>query len=366
MRIDAARAGIDRLALEPVERGLPPDEPDRGGRPGRLDLRRADGLPEAVGAAGGQSARAARARARSPAPPARSPAAMPTRLAAALDGIDLAYVDPPYNQHSYLGNYHVWETLALRRPARALRRGLQARRLPHPQERLQLPPGGLDGARGPARARLHAVDRRLGLGRGLPRSRRRRREAGRARATWAPWRSTSSATWAPRSASTTRPASGSGGCRTCATPNGCFVCGPDRAALRRAIESAPAPAVPRRAEFRAGREPARRAAGLILIDTGGSSDERDAASGMDGGGDCGALGTGGGRGGLRRRLGFGRLVGERWRRRRAACQKAAVHAGAGAALGRSRTAATGRRRARRRRRHGCGGHDHPARRSARP
>jgi adenine-specific DNA-methyltransferase len=24
---------------------------------------------------------------------------------------DLAYVDPPYNQHSYLSNYHVWETL---------------------------------------------------------------------------------------------------------------------------------------------------------------------------------------------------------------------------------------------------------------
>jgi adenine-specific DNA-methyltransferase len=24
---------------------------------------------------------------------------------------DLAYVDPPYNQHKYLGNYHVWETL---------------------------------------------------------------------------------------------------------------------------------------------------------------------------------------------------------------------------------------------------------------
>jgi adenine-specific DNA-methyltransferase len=32
-------------------------------------------------------------------------------LAPELDGIDLAYVDPPYNQHSYLGNYHVWETL---------------------------------------------------------------------------------------------------------------------------------------------------------------------------------------------------------------------------------------------------------------
>jgi adenine-specific DNA-methyltransferase len=27
--------------------------------------------------------------------------------------VDVAYLDPPYNQHSYLGNYHVWETLAL-------------------------------------------------------------------------------------------------------------------------------------------------------------------------------------------------------------------------------------------------------------
>ena len=25
--------------------------------------------------------------------------------------VDAAYIDPPYNQHSYLGNYHVWETL---------------------------------------------------------------------------------------------------------------------------------------------------------------------------------------------------------------------------------------------------------------
>ncbi|MEM9064233.1 MAG: DNA adenine methylase [Planctomycetota bacterium] len=24
---------------------------------------------------------------------------------------DLAYIDPPYNQHSYIGNYHIWETL---------------------------------------------------------------------------------------------------------------------------------------------------------------------------------------------------------------------------------------------------------------
>jgi adenine-specific DNA-methyltransferase len=33
-------------------------------------------------------------------------------LAGALEA-DLFYLDPPYNQHSYLGNYHVWETLAL-------------------------------------------------------------------------------------------------------------------------------------------------------------------------------------------------------------------------------------------------------------
>lgn len=33
------------------------------------------------------------------------------REAAASLEADLTYVDPPYNQHSYLGNYHVWETL---------------------------------------------------------------------------------------------------------------------------------------------------------------------------------------------------------------------------------------------------------------
>ena len=27
--------------------------------------------------------------------------------------IDIAYLDPPYNQHSYLGNYHIWESLVL-------------------------------------------------------------------------------------------------------------------------------------------------------------------------------------------------------------------------------------------------------------
>jgi adenine-specific DNA-methyltransferase len=31
--------------------------------------------------------------------------------AAALIDADVAYIDPPYNQHSYMGNYHVWESL---------------------------------------------------------------------------------------------------------------------------------------------------------------------------------------------------------------------------------------------------------------
>lgn len=35
-------------------------------------------------------------------------------IAAARHGAtDLAYVDPPYNQHKYLGNYHIWESLVL-------------------------------------------------------------------------------------------------------------------------------------------------------------------------------------------------------------------------------------------------------------
>lgn len=33
-------------------------------------------------------------------------------IAASIDA-DLVYLDPPYNQHSYLGNYHIWESLVL-------------------------------------------------------------------------------------------------------------------------------------------------------------------------------------------------------------------------------------------------------------
>jgi adenine-specific DNA-methyltransferase len=33
------------------------------------------------------------------------------QLVGSLDHADLAYIDPPYNQHRYFTNYHVWETL---------------------------------------------------------------------------------------------------------------------------------------------------------------------------------------------------------------------------------------------------------------
>ncbi len=37
--------------------------------------------------------------------------ALDARDAAGILEADVAYVDPPYNQHSFLGNYHLWETL---------------------------------------------------------------------------------------------------------------------------------------------------------------------------------------------------------------------------------------------------------------
>ncbi|HEY2804141.1 MAG TPA: DNA adenine methylase, partial [Actinomycetota bacterium] len=35
-------------------------------------------------------------------------------LAPNLPEVDVAYLDPPYNQHRYFTNYHVWETLVRR------------------------------------------------------------------------------------------------------------------------------------------------------------------------------------------------------------------------------------------------------------
>jgi adenine-specific DNA-methyltransferase len=43
--------------------------------------------------------------------PGRSIRGDAVEIAPTLGRFDLAYFDPPYNQHRYFGNYHIWETL---------------------------------------------------------------------------------------------------------------------------------------------------------------------------------------------------------------------------------------------------------------
>jgi adenine-specific DNA-methyltransferase len=108
-RVDAIRDAIDTYELPAIERGIvltslleAADRVDsttglqmaylkswseRSHRP--LELR----LPPAV-----------------PGPPGTVLRRDANELAGSL-GVDLVYVDPPYNHHSYFSNYHVWETL---------------------------------------------------------------------------------------------------------------------------------------------------------------------------------------------------------------------------------------------------------------
>jgi adenine-specific DNA-methyltransferase len=109
-RIDAIRDEIDRLALTRVERGAVLTSL----------LEAADRVDSTCGL---QMAYVKRWAPRSYASlELREPAPVPgpagtvsqldaNRLAPQLDGVDCVYLDPPYNQHSYFSNYHVWETL---------------------------------------------------------------------------------------------------------------------------------------------------------------------------------------------------------------------------------------------------------------
>lgn len=110
MRVDAIRNEIERLALNDVERGVlltslieAADRVDstcglqmayvKDWAPrsyANLELREPVRI---VGPAGSVSRQDANV------------------LAAGLDGFDCAYLDPPYNQHSYFSNYHIWETV---------------------------------------------------------------------------------------------------------------------------------------------------------------------------------------------------------------------------------------------------------------
>jgi adenine-specific DNA-methyltransferase len=110
MRIDAIRGEIDRLSLTPVERGL-------------LLTSLLEAADRVDSTCGLQMAYVKQWATRSfndlelrePRPIA-GPAGTVSRLdanelAPTLGGYDCAYLDPPYNQHSYYSNYHIWETL---------------------------------------------------------------------------------------------------------------------------------------------------------------------------------------------------------------------------------------------------------------
>lgn len=111
-RIDAIRARIDELELDAAERAVLLTSL----------VEAADRVDSTTGVQMAYLKRWAR-RALEPlslrmpqlvtGPPGRALHGDACDTARAAGSVDLAYVDPPYNQHSYLGNYHVWETLVL-------------------------------------------------------------------------------------------------------------------------------------------------------------------------------------------------------------------------------------------------------------
>jgi adenine-specific DNA-methyltransferase len=110
MRVDAIRDEIDRLGLTGIERGL-------------LLTSLMEAADRVDSTCGLQMAYVKRWAPRSHNDlELREPVAVPgpagtvsrldaNALASQLGGVDLAYLDPPYNQHSYFSNYHIWETL---------------------------------------------------------------------------------------------------------------------------------------------------------------------------------------------------------------------------------------------------------------
>lgn len=110
MRVDAMRDEIDRLTLSPVERGLlltslmeAADRVDS-----TCGLQMAYVKKWATRSFQDLELRAPR---RVPGPAGTVTCLDANELAPQLDGYDCAYLDPPYNQHSYFSNYHIWETL---------------------------------------------------------------------------------------------------------------------------------------------------------------------------------------------------------------------------------------------------------------
>lgn len=110
MRVDAIRNEIDRLSLSPLERGVILTSL----------LEAADRVDSTCGL---QMAYVKKWAPRSfndlelrEPNPVSGPAGTVTRrdaneVGGQLGDVDCAYLDPPYNQHSYFSNYHIWETL---------------------------------------------------------------------------------------------------------------------------------------------------------------------------------------------------------------------------------------------------------------
>ena len=109
MRIDAIRAEIDRITADRVERAVLLTSL----------LEAADRVDSTTGL---QMAYLKRWAPRSfNALELRMPMLLPgegrairddaNALAGRMERVDIAYLDPPYNQHSYHSNYHIWETL---------------------------------------------------------------------------------------------------------------------------------------------------------------------------------------------------------------------------------------------------------------
>jgi adenine-specific DNA-methyltransferase len=108
-RIDAIRAGIDRLARTPTERAIALTSL----------LEAADRVDSTTGLQmaylkqwSSRSHRALSLRVPTLLAGAGRALCEDARVCAARDDVyDVVYLDPPYNQHSYFGNYHIWETL---------------------------------------------------------------------------------------------------------------------------------------------------------------------------------------------------------------------------------------------------------------
>ena len=232
----------DRPARRLAGRARPPaDEPARGGRPGRLDLRPADGLRQAVGAALVQRRSSCASRPRSPGPAGTvSPAATRSALAAAARRDRLRLPRPALQPALLLLELPRLGDAGPLGRARALRRRLQAR-------------STAGRRRAPSTASATAWRRSASLDRA--RCRRRgssSRSATRASTTLADvaraaggegpralaWRSTSSATSARRSGSTTRAASRSARVSHLRNTEVLFVVGPDEAAVEAAVAAA--------------------------------------------------------------------------------------------------------------------------------